>query len=165
MPDRRLTPFSQSRENGRPRMRLGRCRLARRPASRKVSHLAARWLRSAEAASSQAADILAERGIAALRIDFRGSGTSGGKFEDMTVESDIDDALGALACLKENADVDGRRIAVPGKSLGGIVSSAVAGRAGNGLKPVVLWNRGINAPAAFDTIFGLGGMRRRLVAT
>ena len=36
------------------------------------------------------------KGIASLRFDFRGSGESDGKFEDMTVESEITDALAAI---------------------------------------------------------------------
>ncbi|WP_037456384.1 alpha/beta hydrolase family protein [Sinorhizobium fredii] len=102
----------------------------------------------------RAAPVFAKNGIASLRIDFRGSGDSDGKFEDMTVETEIEDALAALDYLSSMAEVDKDRISVMGMSLGGAVSTAVAGRSTLPLKSVVLWNPGINLPAAFTTIFG-----------
>lgn len=100
------------------------------------------------------APVLSQNGIASLRIDFRGSGDSEGKFEDMTVDSEIKDALAALDYLSMQGEVDKNRISVMGMSLGGIVTTAVAGRTNYPLKSVVLWNPGINPPAAFMTMFG-----------
>ncbi|MBY5788406.1 alpha/beta hydrolase family protein [Rhizobium leguminosarum] len=102
----------------------------------------------------RAAPVLAKNGIASLRIDFRGSGESDGKFEDMTVETEITDAQAALDFLSTNDSVDGKRISLMGMSLGGAVTTAVAGRTKTPLKSVVLWNPGINLPAAFISIFG-----------
>ncbi|TGR64738.1 alpha/beta fold hydrolase [bacterium M00.F.Ca.ET.194.01.1.1] len=106
----------------------------------------------------RAAPVFAQSGIATLRIDFRGSGDSDGKFEDMTVESEIQDALAALDYLSSSSEVSSRNISVMGMSLGGAVSTAVAGRSTARIKSLVLWNPGINLPAAFTTIFGEKGM-------
>ncbi len=102
----------------------------------------------------RAAPVFAKNGIASLRIDFRGSGESDGKFEDMTVETEVTDAQAALDFLSTNGSVDGKRISVMGMSLGGAVTTAVAGRTKTPLRSVVLWNPGINLPAAFISIFG-----------
>ncbi|WP_052702964.1 alpha/beta hydrolase family protein [Paenibacillus beijingensis] len=105
----------------------------------------------------RAAPIFAKNGIATLRIDFRGSGDSDGKFEDMTVESEVKDALAAVDYLASSPDVS-KSISVMGMSLGGAVSTAVAGRSTVPVHSLVLWNPGINLPAAFTTIFGEKGM-------
>ena len=97
---------------------------------------------------------LARQGIASLRIDMRGSGKSEGSFEDLTVESEIEDALAGVAYLNQLDTIDKDRISVMGLSLGGIVTTAVAGRSTYPIRSVVLWNPGINPPAAFITMFG-----------
>ncbi|NTH48938.1 alpha/beta hydrolase [Agrobacterium rhizogenes] len=112
----------------------------------------------------RAAPVLAKNGIASLRIDFRGSGESDGKFEDMTVESEVTDAQAALDFLSTNDSIDGKRISVMGMSLGGAVTTAVAGRTKTPLKAVVLWNPGINLPAAFISIFGEKQMAEAVAA-
>lgn len=112
----------------------------------------------------RAAPVLAKNGIASLRIDFRGSGESDGKFENMTVETEITDAQAALDFLSTNDSVDRKRISVLGMSLGGAVTTAVAGRTKTPLKSVVLWNPGINLPAAFISIFGEKQMAEAVTA-
>lgn len=107
----------------------------------------------------RAAPVLASRGIASLRIDFRGSGESEGLFEDMTVHTEIADALAALDFLAKNNEVNQSKMSVLGMSLGGIVTTAVAGRTKHNLKSAVLWNPGINPPAAFMTMFGIQPVR------
>ena len=107
----------------------------------------------------QTAKKLEEKGVASLRIDMRGSGKSDGAFQDMTVESEVEDALAAVSYLKNNKAVDGGRISVMGLSLGGIVTTAVAGQSKTPIQSVVLWNPGINPPAAFMTMFGLDALR------
>ena len=97
---------------------------------------------------------LEKQGIASLRIDMRGSGKSDGKFENLTVESEIADALAGLEYLNQLENVDKDRISVMGLSLGGIVTTATAGRSTYSIRSVVLWNPGINPPAAFITMFG-----------
>ncbi|RZS79820.1 hypothetical protein EV217_3823 [Phyllobacterium myrsinacearum] len=110
----------------------------------------------------QAAETLARGGVASLRIDFRGSGSSEGKFEDMTVNTEIQDAIAALTFLSSSPDVDRKRISVLGMSLGGVVASAVAAQRGEDLRSVVLWNPGINLPAAFAALVGLDQVRKGL---
>lgn len=83
---------------------------------------------------------LAENGITVLRFDFRGSGESEGKFEDMTVEEEISDAETALRFLLQREFVDYNRVGVIGLSLGGCVSACLAGRVKTLLKSVVLWS-------------------------
>lgn len=97
---------------------------------------------------------LEKHGIASLRIDMRGSGKSEGRFEDLTIESEIEDALAGVAYLNQLDTVDKEHISVMGLSLGGIVSTATAGRSNYPIRSVVLWNPGINPPAAFITMFG-----------
>lgn len=75
---------------------------------------------------------LCERGIASVRFDFAGSGDSDGRFEDMTVSSEVEDGLAILDYVKSLDFVDQSRIAIHGLSMGGCVASMVAGPAGCG---------------------------------
>src|SRR5688572_7740997 len=59
---------------------------------------------------------LAARGIAVLRFDFTGLGTSGGDFSDSTFSSNIDDVVRAADHLKEKL---GAPQILIGHSLGG----------------------------------------------
>ena len=96
----------------------------------------------------------AEDGIASLRIDFMGSGDSSGDFADTTLESQIKEAKEALTYLKDTGQVNPRKISLLGHSQGGIVASAVAASPPFPLSSVILWNPGINPPAAYTAIFG-----------
>lgn len=102
---------------------------------------------------AHAAAKLAEAGIATLRIDFVGSGASGGVWEDTTFSGQIADAVAAFDWLQAQVGVDGARVGVLGYSQGGLVGSHVAG-----LRPeagaVVLWAP-VTAPR--DTYSGLMG--------
>lgn len=69
---------------------------------------------------------LAKEGIATLRFDFRGSGESEGDFSDMTVESEVSDALKALEFLKTNSRIDPYRIGMLGNSFGGPIAVLAA---------------------------------------
>ena len=62
---------------------------------------------------------LERAGFASLRFDFRGSGESEGEFREMTVETEVSDALKAVDVFCEVPEVDGGRIGVIGLSLGG----------------------------------------------
>lgn len=74
------------------------------------------------------AERLEEKGMVALRFDFRGSGDSEGDFCDMTLEGEIQDAKVALDFLQALPEVDPGRLAILGLSMGGAVSATVAGR-------------------------------------
>lgn len=83
---------------------------------------------------------LAERGIASLRFDFRGSGESDGTFEEMTVSGEISDAEKAIEFFTGLKEIDEKRVALVGLSMGGLVSACTAGRNPEKLKAVALWS-------------------------
>jgi len=69
---------------------------------------------------------LARVGFMALRFDFRGSGDSGGEFEQATVSGWRHDARAALDVLLRQSGVDAGRIGVIGLSMGGAVACHLA---------------------------------------
>ena len=71
-------------------------------------------------------DSLNRVGIAVLRFDFNGHGQSEGRFEDMTVPNEIQDALCVLRYASSLPWVSG--LAIGGHSQGGVVASMVAGQ-------------------------------------
>lgn len=81
---------------------------------------------------------LSELGIASLRIDFRGSGDSEGDFADMTIESEVSDAIKALEFLEKDSKIDTTRLGIFGRSVGGTVA-LMAARRHNNIKSLVTW--------------------------
>jgi len=81
---------------------------------------------------------LAKIGIASFRFDYRGAGDSEGTTEEMTVESQVNDALVCLKFLTEDSRIDPVRIGLLGRSFGGLVSLLAARRLG-GVKGLALW--------------------------
>jgi dienelactone hydrolase len=71
----------------------------------------------------QQARALAKAGIAALRIDFRGSGDSDGEFSEMTIASERADARAAMRWLKRKSTVDTHRLGILGMSMGGMIAA------------------------------------------
>jgi len=71
---------------------------------------------------------LVERGIAALRFDFDGHGKSDGKFCDMTVLTELDDARAVYDYAARLDFVS--KIAFVGHSQGGVVAGMLAGELG-----------------------------------
>lgn len=69
---------------------------------------------------------LAARGIASLRIDFRGCGESDGQFEDTSVGTMTADAQAALAFLAHHEAIDADRLGILGFSLGATVAAQLA---------------------------------------
>ncbi len=61
---------------------------------------------------------LANRGVASLRIDFRGCGESGGDTEDITIRQQVQDAQNAFQWLAESETINPARIGMVGFSLG-----------------------------------------------
>lgn len=84
------------------------------------------------------AERLSQLGIAVLRIDFRGSGDSEGQFSDMTLSSEVSDAIVALNYLRHHPDIDPNRIGIFGRSVGGTVALMAAQEAGP-VKSLVTW--------------------------
>jgi pimeloyl-ACP methyl ester carboxylesterase len=89
-------------------------------------------------------------GLALARFDFRGSGESGGRHEDATIETRMADLEAVLDHLGKRPELDGR-FGLLGSSLGGYVALWVAAaRAGGAPLPVVTWN----APASLRDLPG-----------
>ena len=90
----------------------------------------------------QIAEDLEERGIASIRFDFNGHGKSEGRFEDMTVLNEIEDARHVYEYARDMRGVTS--ISIAGHSQGGVVTSMLAGQLGaKNIKSIVLM-----APAA-----------------
>lgn len=68
---------------------------------------------------------LAGAGIATLRWDRRGFGTSGGARGEADYDSDLEDALAALAWLRARPEVNPARVAVAGHSAGALTTCQV----------------------------------------
>lgn len=84
------------------------------------------------------AEALVRTKIAVFRFDFRGSGDSEGAFSEMTLTGEVGDAIAALKYLQTEKRIDGNRIGVFGRSLGGavaVLSSASFGA----VKCISLW--------------------------
>ena len=86
-------------------------------------------------------DSLQKHGIASIRFDFNGHGESDGKFEEMTVPNEINDAKKVIEYVRDLRYVS--KIALVGHSQGGVVASMTAGELDSDISAVVLM-----APAA-----------------
>ena len=95
---------------------------------------------------SRSARWLGERGVASLRIDFRGSGESEGAWEDTTFSGQISDTIAALDYVGGLEGIDAERISLLGLSQGGLVAAAVAGRDARGEQPGAVVGGGEPAP-------------------
>jgi fermentation-respiration switch protein FrsA (DUF1100 family) len=74
-------------------------------------------------------EYFARQGIAALIYDKRGSGQSGGAYESYApYENLVNDALSAVALLKQRREIAASRIGIWGLSQGAYISSAAASR-------------------------------------
>ena len=88
------------------------------------------------------ADYLEAAGIASIRFDFNGHGASEGRFEDMTVLNEIEDAKKVYEYVRDMRGVTS--VSIAGHSQGGVVTSMVAGELGvENVKSIALM-----APAA-----------------
>ncbi len=81
---------------------------------------------------------LTKLGIAAFRIDFRGSGDSEGPFSEMTFSGEVSDAVVALNFLANDPRIDSKRIGIMGSSFGGAVAASAANDFQK-IKGIVLW--------------------------
>lgn len=91
--------------------------------------------------SRQLGNVLADEGIAAITFDFNGHGKSYGKFNDMTIPNEVEDAMTVYKYA--NSLELFSKITMIGHSQGGVVASICAGRLQNKLDAVILL-----APAA-----------------
>lgn len=74
------------------------------------------------------AEELAMRGIATLRLDFRGCGDSEGVFFHATIDDLVNDAVSGFQFLEGCKAVDPGRVGILGASLGGAIAALVAQR-------------------------------------
>ena len=76
--------------------------------------------------AARLADALAERGVASLRYDPRGCGTSDGAWERTALFARIDDARDAIGAMRSRRDLDLRRTAIVGHGEGAGIALSVA---------------------------------------
>jgi alpha/beta superfamily hydrolase len=86
------------------------------------------------------AQALAERGVGSLRIDFRGFGKSDGDTGSTTMAGQVEDAEAAYNYLTTLDWVDPQRIGAIGFSLGGGVSTIVAGTHPDWFTSLATWS-------------------------
>jgi alpha/beta superfamily hydrolase len=91
---------------------------------------------------------LADRGIAALRFDYRGTGNSGADGFEATFESMVDDARRAAEHLTERARLD--EVAFLGTRVGALVAAAAVER---GDTPLALWEPVVDIDRYFRDCF------------
>ncbi len=110
---------------------------------------------------------LAAHGIASLRFDFQGSGESTGQFEDMSILTEVADALAAWEYLLNRPETDPNRQGIVGLSLGGGVASLLTGGLHAEERPpkcCALWSAVADLAEIWETRFKqLGMIKRRLI--
>ncbi len=74
------------------------------------------------------ADYLTRQGIAVLRVDDRGVGSSTGDFAAATTEEFVGDVLSGVSYLKSRKEIDPKKIGLIGHSEGGVIAPSVAAR-------------------------------------
>lgn len=80
----------------------------------------------------EAGEYFASQGIAALIFDKRGTGQSGGTYESYEpYENLVNDALSAVAFLKQRREIASSQIGIWGLSQGAYISAAAASRSGD----------------------------------
>lgn len=110
---------------------------------------------------STLANYLEDAGIASIRFDFNGHGDSEGRFQDMTVLNEIEDAKHVYEYARDMRGVTS--VSIAGHSQGGVVTSMVAGELGTGnvhcialMAPAAVLRddaiRGILQGAVYDSI-------------
>ena len=92
---------------------------------------------------------LAQRGIASLRLDFRGWGESEGGMENSTVQGMVEDAATGYAYLSSLDFVDAGRIGVIGFSLGGRIAIVSGAQNPDWYSSMALWSTGGNIAPIF----------------
>ncbi len=102
---------------------------------------------------ADAAQALADRGIASLRFDYRGFGRSDGDTGDFTLDRQNEDSLIALAALIKAEGVDPARIGVLGFSFGGGAAIELAAAEPDTVRSLVTWTPvGIYAADMLDSM-------------
>ncbi|KZK91095.1 Alpha/beta hydrolase family protein [Pseudovibrio sp. Ad5] len=116
-----------------------------------------------EGVFSRMARLLAERGVSSLRIDFRGSGESDGKWEDTTFSGQIKDAVTTIDWVRAQEQFKGTKIALIGWSQGGLVASHAAA-ARPDVDTIVLMAPATNPLVTFTGLFGTELVNKAMTA-
>lgn len=74
------------------------------------------------------ADFLSKRGIVVLRYDERGVGKSTGNYTQSNIGDFSKDAIAAISFLREQKQVDPKRVGIIGHSEGGLIAELMAGQ-------------------------------------
>jgi len=103
---------------------------------------------------------LAEQGVAAFRVDYRGSGDSDGDYTMTTFSSQISDALAAVEYLSTvlKDKIDKNSIGMLGFSQGGLVTS-IASSKDKRIKSAVLWSAVVSPPFTYGSLLTFAGIR------
>lgn len=103
--------------------------------------------------------MLAEQGLATLRIDFRGSGDSEGEYDMTTFSTQISDALAALMYIRVHLRwaVQRNAIGILGFSQGGLVGACAAAR-DHGVASLLLWSPVSHAPIVYENLLTKEGL-------
>jgi dienelactone hydrolase len=109
------------------------------------------------------ARILAEQGIASLRVDFRGSGDSDGEYQMTSFSTQISDALAAVdyICSNLKHQVNTKSIGMMGFSQGGLVGSTAAAK-DKRVDSLVLWSPVTSAPHCYQGLLLEEGVKQGL---
>ncbi|MGE8203788.1 alpha/beta hydrolase family protein [Heyndrickxia sp. NPDC080065] len=89
-------------------------------------------------------DSLANMGIVSIRFDFIGSGESDGKFQEMTMSSEVEDCLAVFHFAKEIDYIDSNRMNLIGFSMGGAVSIIASSALKEQVKKLILLCPAVN---------------------
>ncbi|GAA5125496.1 alpha/beta hydrolase [Luteolibacter yonseiensis] len=106
----------------------------------------------------QIADELGRRGIAVLRMDDRGTGSSGGTFRGSTSGDFAEDVRAGLAWLRSRPEINPDKLAVLGYSEGAVIAPLVAQKE-SGLAALVLL-AGVAEPPRSALHFQIGNQYR-----
>lgn len=99
---------------------------------------------------------LADAGIASVRFDFAGTGSSTGAQEDMTVGSEVQNTIDILDYVKSLPFVDRDNIFLVGKSMGGVDAVLASQHREDDIKAMVLWYPGFGVKEAVRRGFLMG---------
>ncbi|MBA4159148.1 MAG: alpha/beta fold hydrolase [Gemmatimonadetes bacterium] len=97
----------------------------------------------------QIADVLTSRGIAVLRVDDRGVGSSTGDAESSTTQDEARDIQAAVSYIRSHPAVDPDRVGLVGWSEGGFIAPMVAA-ADPSIRAVALMNGGLSGQEAAE---------------
>jgi hypothetical protein len=83
---------------------------------------------------------LCARGFAIASFDRRAHGESDGDFADITIDTEIEDAVGSVEWLSTHPAIEARAVHLVGMSMGAVIASVAAARARTPVASLVLWS-------------------------